>query len=254
MSKYLNDPREKCIIPKSGVTLEDDNRFETMYHDGPYIVDLCDLPVDEYMAPMSVAVEGEGGGGEIIITKVDNIENISNDLFYDLESGSVVIENGNSGIQRTFMVSYKSDSVIKLVNTENNEIIEVVYNLINGTWWKYIETNRTYIEEKTPVYYDFSIVDGIPDNAICNVGEISVGNKTVVFTLRPYEEDGFLHVYNWTFDIGDYESPTIVWPNEIISWCNGGSPPVIVSNTHYEIFVRDGYATYLAFKNPYGKP
>lgn len=60
---YLNDPREMAIRPESGVTLEEDNRYETMYHWGAHILDLCDLPVEEYMKPMTVITDGSGGGG-----------------------------------------------------------------------------------------------------------------------------------------------------------------------------------------------
>lgn len=59
---YMNDPREMAIRPESGVTLEQDNRVETMYHWGAMITDLCDLPVSEYMKPMTVIVYGNGGG------------------------------------------------------------------------------------------------------------------------------------------------------------------------------------------------
>ena len=60
---YLNDPREMAIRPESGITLEEDNRYETMYHWGAHVLDLCDLPVEEYMKPMTINVNG-GGGGE----------------------------------------------------------------------------------------------------------------------------------------------------------------------------------------------
>lgn len=59
---YINDPREMAIRPESGVTLEQDNRIETMYHWGAMVTDLCDMPVEEYMKPMTVI--GLGGGGE----------------------------------------------------------------------------------------------------------------------------------------------------------------------------------------------
>ena len=59
---YINDPREMAIRPESGVTLEQDNRIETMYHWGAMVTDLCDLPVSEYMKPMTVIVLGSGGG------------------------------------------------------------------------------------------------------------------------------------------------------------------------------------------------
>ena len=60
---YLNDPREMAIRPESGVTLEEDNRYEPMYHWGAHILDLCGLPVEEYMKPMTVNVGGGGGEG-----------------------------------------------------------------------------------------------------------------------------------------------------------------------------------------------
>ena len=62
---YLNDPRERAIRPESGITLEQDDRVETMYHWGAMVLDLCDLPVEEYMKPMPVNVVsgGTGGGG-----------------------------------------------------------------------------------------------------------------------------------------------------------------------------------------------
>ena len=59
---YINDPREMAIRPESGVTLEQDNRIETMYHWGAMVTDLCDLPVSEYMKPMTVIVLGSGEG------------------------------------------------------------------------------------------------------------------------------------------------------------------------------------------------
>lgn len=65
MSSYLNDPREMAIRPESGITLEEDNRVEPMYHWGAMVLDLCGLPVEEYMKPMPVNVVsgGTGGGG-----------------------------------------------------------------------------------------------------------------------------------------------------------------------------------------------
>ena len=57
---YINDPREMTIHPNNGMMLEQDNRHEEMYQWGAMIVDLCDLPVEEYMKPMTVI--GLGGG------------------------------------------------------------------------------------------------------------------------------------------------------------------------------------------------
>ena len=62
---YINDPRELAIRPESGVTLEQDNRVETMYHWGAMVLDLCDMPVSEYMKPMTVIGIGGSGGGSV---------------------------------------------------------------------------------------------------------------------------------------------------------------------------------------------
>ena len=72
----MNDPREMAIRPESGVTLEQDNRVETMYHWGAMITDLCDLPVSEYMKPMTVIVYGNGGGEDYPDTtlKTENVK------------------------------------------------------------------------------------------------------------------------------------------------------------------------------------
>ena len=51
MAGYLNDPREMAIRPESGVTLENDNRKEEMWHWRAMVLDLCNMPVEEYMKP-----------------------------------------------------------------------------------------------------------------------------------------------------------------------------------------------------------
>lgn len=70
---YLNDPREMAIRPESGITLEEDNRVETMYHWGAAVLDLCDMSVEEYMKPSTVIVDGgttpdEPGGDDSATT------------------------------------------------------------------------------------------------------------------------------------------------------------------------------------------
>jgi hypothetical protein len=60
MSQYLNDPREDVLRSEfgGGYYLEEDNREEMMYKWGARVLDLCDLPVSEYMKPMTVITEG----------------------------------------------------------------------------------------------------------------------------------------------------------------------------------------------------
>ena len=57
---YINDPRETVFDAESGAMLEQDNRVEEKYQWGSMIIDLCNLPVSEYMKPMTVI--GLGGG------------------------------------------------------------------------------------------------------------------------------------------------------------------------------------------------
>ena len=69
---YFNDPRERVILTDSGqgYILEENDRYEEMYKWGAKVLDLCDLPVEEYMKPMTVI--GAGGGGEYTGGTVDS--------------------------------------------------------------------------------------------------------------------------------------------------------------------------------------
>ena len=55
---YINDPREMIKDPETGYIMEDDNRKEEKYIWNGKILDLCDLPVEEYMKPMTVIALG----------------------------------------------------------------------------------------------------------------------------------------------------------------------------------------------------
>lgn len=57
---YINDPRENIQNPETGYVLESENRNEEMYKWSGKILDLCDLPVEEYMKPMTVIALGGG--------------------------------------------------------------------------------------------------------------------------------------------------------------------------------------------------
>ena len=61
---YMNDPREMTFNKESGVMMEQDNRREEIYQWGAMQVDLCDLPVDEYMRPLRVEVINGGSSPE----------------------------------------------------------------------------------------------------------------------------------------------------------------------------------------------
>lgn len=54
----MNDPREMKFNAESGSIMEQDGRREEVYKWGSMLVDLCDLPVEEYMKPMQVMIVG----------------------------------------------------------------------------------------------------------------------------------------------------------------------------------------------------
>lgn len=72
----MNDPREMAIRPESGVTLEQDNRVENTYQWGAMILDLCDLPVSEYMKPMTVICNCGGGSDSGFTPTPSTVENV----------------------------------------------------------------------------------------------------------------------------------------------------------------------------------
>lgn len=98
MSKYINDPRENVLRVENGIGyyLEEDNREEVengnWYKWGAKILDLCDLPVDEYMKPMTVIVDG--GGDDSGATKYDltyYVNNVSKKTIY-LKENDIIPE------------------------------------------------------------------------------------------------------------------------------------------------------------------
>lgn len=146
MPHYLNDPREMAIRPESGVTLEEDNRVETMYHWGAMVLDLCNLPVSEYMKPGFPCGDGEGGGndGVVKVTFVDQNGNkyvvkaekgdIVGDLIPDIEGCTVTvpedkkeIEVGLNDINVPCTVTPNNYKVSITVDGEPSDVTELPY-------------------------------------------------------------------------------------------------------------------------------
>lgn len=95
MTKYLNDPREETLRTESGVGyyLEEDNREEKMYRWGAKVLDLCDLPVEEYMKPMTVICEGGDIPSPSGTTEKYTLKFYVNDALaktYTLEAGNAI--------------------------------------------------------------------------------------------------------------------------------------------------------------------
>lgn len=97
---YINDPREMAFSPESGVILEQDNRHEEKYHWGAMIVDLCDLPVEEYMKPMTVICLGSGGG---------EVPDTTYTLKFVIDGVTVAQESLKSGDSIPFSINAEKD-------------------------------------------------------------------------------------------------------------------------------------------------
>lgn len=171
MSKYITDPREMAITPESGVTYEEDNRVEKMYHWGAKVLDLCDLPVEEYMKPMTVITNGGGGdnpSGSTATTTVDVAIRVSvvtpeGDI---LDKDGAVI--GTTQGDGTWKVRWSWDNdfgfmLASTVNVYDNNSNE--YSVSSN-----IEDNQG--NEVTKV------IDSMPQNAnITSIGDCTIGKN-----------------------------------------------------------------------------
>lgn len=75
------------------------------------------------------------------------------------------------------------------------------------------------------------------------VYDLGVLTGTVTFALAS-GVTGKVNAYHWTFDTGS-TAPTVNWPSNII-WPDGFTPTVDAS-MHYEVLVRNGYASMLSY-------
>lgn len=83
---------------------------------------------------------------------------------------------------------------------------------------------------------------GFLPNKVYDLGTLT-GTET--FALAAPTDNTRPNPYHWTFDTGS-TAPTVNMPANL-TWAGEGTPPTIEANYHYEIFVRNGYASYLAF-------
>ena len=179
---YLNDPREMAIRPESGITLEQDNRVETMYHWGARVLDLCDLPVEEYMKN---PFDGSINTGETPSTEEKIVGVLVSATEPDKDNNTTITWSWND----TFTKSVKTVVRLKLENTlTSEESEELVSAIIDGN-----STNKT-----------ISIVKNLGENmifksyALIGVGSTLTDDSKI--TSSAYTED------NYTFVISDKES------------------------------------------------
>ena len=134
MSSYITDPRERCIIPESGITLEEDNRFETMYHWGAKILDLFEMSVEEYMAPMTVNIDGYDGSRSksVLIT----LEIISPEGYVISADGNVIGETDGNGEWRALWMwdnSFVGEIKTYVKVTDENNIVHEIETTISDS-------------------------------------------------------------------------------------------------------------------------
>ena len=82
---------------------------------------------------------------------------------------------------------------------------------------------------------------GMLPNVVYDLGTLT---GTVTFSLASPTDNTIANPYHWTFETGG-TAPTITWPSGL-TWA-GGSAPTINASKHYEIMVRNDYATSLEF-------
>ena len=166
---YINDPREMSVNPETGFNLEQDNRREEMYQWGAMIIDLCDLPVEEYMKPMTVI--GLGGGGNVEETKYTLKFVIDGTTKFQekLESGEPIPFNVNGEIEgRTFLGWYNGSTLYKEGDLMPSKSLTLTA--------KY----------ECDVTFNFII-----DNVIEEVLKYSVAYNTVVKEIPETEKEGY---------------------------------------------------------------
>lgn len=219
---YLKDPREMAIHVESGMgmTLEMDNRWETMYHWGAMVLDLCDMPISEYMKP------GFGPG--------------SGDSEYD--EYQLTFMNGDVIISQT-MVKFQQKIVYPSMEDYTDE---------SGVTWTFIWDDTSYnglpmpsmdlvitgqyvVKPEIAIYYGSFVVpvsafnaDDInqyydEDDVNNTFKSIAVkdcigGNATISVEIPPYEPFNNLSILGYQRERKKYYSPlAFLFPASVVS-------------------------------------
>ena len=174
MSEYLNDPRERAIRPDKGITLEEDDRFETMYHWGAMVLDLCDFPIEEYMKPMTVICQGGSGGGgdsESGGTPTPTKRNVSIIIDVISPEGNVIGPDGSiigtTDGDGTWKVRWEWDK-------DYSVVIASSVNLYDNNGQEYV-VNALLMDNNNNKYE--AIIQGIGDNSIERIGSFGIGTN-----------------------------------------------------------------------------
>lgn len=167
-SKYYNDPREMQINPISGVTYEDDNRVEQMWHWGAKVLDLCNLPVSEYMKsiflPNSTDVEEDKDQNDMTVSPKAVYDAIYPEVQTEQPIGgmlpNVLYDFGTITGDVTFLMA---DTIDESIPNQWYWIFDTSSPVPNITWPEEITTwsggsEPTINENK---HYEISFLDGV---------------------------------------------------------------------------------------------
>jgi len=103
---------------------------------------------------------------------------------------------------------------------------------------------KSVYDEVHPAVVSSQPQGGFAPNVVYDLGELT---GTVTFALASPTDNSIPNPYHWTFDTGS-TAPTVTWPSGIV-WPDGVTP-TIDANKHYEVLVRNGYASILVFTIP----
>lgn len=225
MSNYINDPREMSIIPESGVTYEEDNRVERMYHWGAKVLDLCDMEVSEYMKLMTVIIEGyKPDSGDTGTTKV-NVEikvSVISPEGNILDKDGLII--GTTQGDGTWKVRWSwnkdfNNTLVSSVSVADNNSNEFVVN-------SNIESSQN--KEYT------SVINGVSENAdITSIGTCTIGTSQSTATGSTIVIDD--KISNKEYDIK-------ITPSS-------GVEPVIDGNVYYSFIPKSLQPTFDTMDN-----
>lgn len=208
MTTYENDPREWQIRPESGITLEEDNRKEQMWHWGAHILDLCDLPVEEYMKPMEVRGVGGGGeGGGDDTGSTPTIKNVTTTVKVISPSGDVIDANGNvvetvDNPGGKWIVSVSRDKnfagvvnlIVDVTDTNDQTITKnIEVNGVSGEKTTEVELGLSNDTELKSV--DCTFDDGTSKKEVVDDEGNIVANVTIKIPTKKTEDD--LKMYYW---------------------------------------------------------
>ena len=98
---------------------------------------------------------------------------------------------------------------------------------------------KSVYDEIHPALGSSQPAGGFLPNVIYDLGTLT---GSVTFSLATPSDNTIANPYHWTFETGS-TAPTVTWPSSLV-WLKG-SAPTISASKHYEILVRNGYASHL---------